>query len=364
MGKKAPRPRSCSSSFEDSENEDPADYKKGGYHPVQIGDLLAGKYKILSKLGWGYFSTVWLASRLDSTKQFAIKIVKSESKYTEAALDEIKLCNSVVDACSTSENQADLGANNVVKLEDSFKLTGPNGEHICLIFEPLGETLLTVLQQQNYAGLPVAVVKSITKQILRGLHLLHTACQIIHTDLKPENILLAGDSQWRVKIVDLGNACWIHKHFTDDIQTRQYRSPEVILGCDYDEKVDIWSAACIVFELLTGDVLFQPKEARSFTKEEDHIAQIIELLGPIPERLRQRGDFTRELFTKKGQLRNIRHKDLDFWPLEDVLREKYRFERREADEIAAFLLPLLEIDPDRRASASQALSHKWLANVE
>lgn len=72
--------------------------------------LLAGKYKILSKLGWGYFSTVWLASRLDSTEQIAIKIVKSESKYTEAAMDEIKLCNSVVDACSSRENQADLGA--------------------------------------------------------------------------------------------------------------------------------------------------------------------------------------------------------------------------------------------------------------
>lgn len=167
----------------------------------------------------------------------------------------------------------------VVRLEDSFKITGPNGEHVCLVFEPLGEALLTVLQQQNYAGLPVAVVKSITKQVLKGLLLLHKACQIIHTDLKPENILLAGDSQWKVKILDFGNACWIHKHFTDDIQTRQCRSPEVILGCDYDEKVDIWSGACIVFELLTGDVLFQPKEARSFTKEEDHIAQIMEHFG-------------------------------------------------------------------------------------
>lgn len=49
-----------------------------------------------------------------------------------------------------------------------------------------------------------------------------------------------------VKIADLGNACWIDKHFTNDIQTRQYRSPEVILGGEYNFTADIWSCACMV----------------------------------------------------------------------------------------------------------------------
>lgn len=71
-----------------------------------------------------------------------------------------------------------------------------------------------------------------------------------------------------VKIVDLGNACWTHKHFTDDIQTRQYRAPEVLLGAKYDTSADIWSLACIIFELVTGDLLFDPQEGKSWDREE------------------------------------------------------------------------------------------------
>jgi serine/threonine-protein kinase SRPK3 len=54
------------------------------------------------------------------------------------------------------------------------------------------------------------------------------------------------------KIVDFGNACWRSRHFTDDIQTRQYRSPEVIVGQGYDTSTDLWSLACMLFELATG----------------------------------------------------------------------------------------------------------------
>ena len=86
----------------------------------------------------------------------------------------------------------------------------------------------------------------------------------------------------RVAIVDLGNACWTHKHFSDDIQTRQYRCPEVILGSDYDTSADMWSLACIIFELLTGDLLFDPRSGDGYERDEDHLAQCIELLGNFP----------------------------------------------------------------------------------
>ena len=72
----------------------------------------------------------------------------------------------------------------------------------------------------------------------------------------------------KVKVVDLGNACWTYKHFTDDIQTRQYRAPEVLLGANYDTSVDLWSLACIVFELVTGDLLFDPQEGKCWDREE------------------------------------------------------------------------------------------------
>ena len=56
----------------------------------------------------------------------------------------------------------------------------------------------------------------------------------------------------RVKIADLGNACWVGKHFSENIQTRQYRAIEVLLGIPYSTSADIWSVACLAFELATG----------------------------------------------------------------------------------------------------------------
>lgn len=78
-----------------------------------------------------------------------------------------------------------------------------------------------------------------------------------------------------VKIADLGNACWINKHFTEDIQTRQYRSPEVILGGKYNESADMWSLGCLVFELLTGDFLFDPQSGDNYTRDEGNNPFII-----------------------------------------------------------------------------------------
>ncbi len=53
-----------------------------------------------------------------------------------------------------------------------------------------------------------------------------------------------------VKIADLGNACWVNHHFTNDIQTRQYRSPEVILGAKWGASTDVWSMAAMVRSFL------------------------------------------------------------------------------------------------------------------
>jgi serine/threonine-protein kinase SRPK3 len=83
------------------------------------------------------------------------------------------------------------------------------------------------------------------------------------------------DETIMVKIADLGNSCWTHKHFTMDIQTRQYRSPEVILGAKYDTSTDIWSLGCIVFELLTGDFLFDPKSGAKYSKDDGLIDTLI-----------------------------------------------------------------------------------------
>lgn len=94
-----------------------------------------------------------------------------------------------------------------------------------------------------------------------------------------------------VKIADLGNACWVDRHFTEgkfihtfiaithsliyvtflDIQTRQYRSLEVIIGAGYDASADIWSTACMAFELATGDYLFEPHAGENYDRVSCHI---------------------------------------------------------------------------------------------
>jgi serine/threonine protein kinase len=83
------------------------------------------------------------------------------------------------------------------------------------------------------------------------------------------------------KIADMGNACFTHKHFTEDIQTREYRSPEVLLGHEYGCNTDIFSLACTIYEMMTNNFLFKPKKISGIKKNEDHMYQMLETLGNI-----------------------------------------------------------------------------------
>lgn len=173
------------------------------------------------------------------------------------------------------------------------------------------------------------------------------------------------------------------------------------------------SCANQTFELITGDYLFDPQSGTKYGKDDDHIAQIIELLGPFPKELWKTGRWSQEIFNKRGELRNIHR--LRHWQLPDVLREKYHFkenkdltpkekeekekaarDRAEAKakakmearkagldeseveerfaepdpgmeyrpaDVAAFLLPMLELIPEKRANAGGMANHPWLADT-
>ncbi|KAG0248826.1 serine/threonine protein kinase, CMGC group [Mortierella polycephala] len=479
------------------EEEDMEDYKRGGYHYISVGDVFHdGRYVTLRKLGWGHFSTVWLARDTVMNRHVALKVVKSASHYTETAVDEIKLLERVVQA-----NPDAPGRKYVVELLDHFMHRGPNGLHVCMVFEVLGENLLSVIKRYRHQGIPIHLVRQIIHQVLMGLDYMHRECGIIHTDLKPENVLvcvedveqvvkgLIGDLDYTdpaalaqvgrsakakivgskplthgasgsqggsdlvnaasssatdsasahststphntltksqkkklrqklskqssntvdddedtaedkpmttanlertmsdikldtkadlsqasnnaktaeqsaapktitVKIADLGNACWEDHHFTNDIQTRQYRSPEVILGAKWGPSTDVWSVACMAFELITSDYLFDPQSGASYSKDDDHMAQIIELMGNFPKKLALSGKYSQELFNRKGELRHIHR--LRMWPLPDVIHEKYLMPRAEADCLADFLNRMLILDPLQRASAQDMAQHPWL----
>lgn len=162
----------------------------------------------------------------------------------------------------------------------------------------------------------------------------------------------------QVKIADLGNACWVYHHFTEDIQTRQYRCLEVLIGAGYGPPADIWSTACMAFEMATGDYLFEPHSGEDYTRDEDHLAHIIELLGSIPKHIALSGKYSRDFFNRKGELRHITK--LKPWGLNDVLIEKYEWDEKEAREFSDFLHPMLAFDPEKRATALESLNHPWL----
>ncbi|CAI5534462.1 unnamed protein product [Closterium sp. Naga37s-1] len=673
----------------ESEDEGTDDYKRGGYHPVKIGDSFRnGRYRVVKKLGWGHFSTVWLAWDETEKRYVALKVQKSASHYTESALDEVQLLRQVADGDPRNDKC-------VVRLLDHFRHSGPHGSHVCMVFESLGENLLSLIRRFRYRGLPLPAVRHLARHILTGLDYLHRQLSIIHTDLKPENVLLVrsiddqlgiggrmdgppppppppppvsvsrggdgagagggrgggagaggaggtaeggplaspassgltknqrkklkkkakkagaaaggaangaadgaaggggagaqageggeggeaeagaadmGESEggsrmeessagmgeggagggaegmvedtadsraaggaaveggressaleaglkeflglegngkargpgegvgkgaeagaggggeagaaaaaaaaapvvsplaaglgaqkgvftssssmedylgladlaasvaatgtasaagggggvagadggtqaksagekasaataaaaggaagtaaatteaaaaqaaaeaaaevagrrkrpvdltgmdMSCKIVDLGNACWTYKQFTSDIQTRQYRCPEVLLGARYSTSADMWSFACLIFELVTGDVLFDPRSGHDFDRDEDHLALMMELIGRIPKKIALGGKYSRDFFSRNGELRHIRR--LKFWPLERVLTEKYDLPPAEATSLASFLTPMLDFAPERRATARQALAHSWLAEPE
>ncbi len=102
---------------------------------------------------------------------------------------------------------------------------------------------------------------------------------------------------------------------------------QVILGSEYNASADMWSMACLVFELVTGDFLFDPKSGSRFSRDDDHLAQMMELLGDMPRSLCLAGKISREYFTKDGRLRHI--EKLKYWPLRGVLVDKYDLDEKE-----------------------------------
>ncbi|CAM9293202.1 unnamed protein product, partial [Choristocarpus tenellus] len=186
--------------YSDEEDEGKDGYKVGGYHAVKIGDIFAKRYVVVKKLGWGHFSTVWMARddcrpSPSSPKYVALKVQKSADHYTEAARDEVDLLQKIRSSAQTLRDTALEDETmdpdcRTVQLVDCFDHVGPHGRHVCMVFEMLGCNLLSVIKRYNYHGIPICIVKSMAKQMCQGLDFLHRLCNIIHTDLKPENVLL------------------------------------------------------------------------------------------------------------------------------------------------------------------------------
>ena len=142
------------------------------------------------------------------------------------------------------------------------------------------------------------------------------------------------------------------------IQKEKYLSPEIILNTDYNETLDIWALACIIFELATGEPLFEAKKEENFSKYENHILKYIELLGNIPKKIISRMKNPKIYYDLIKKLQ--KSKKLERISIKELLIMKYNFKKEEAETLNDFLSQMLEYFPEKRASAKKMLEHPWL----
>merc|ERR1712170_298193 len=144
-----------------------------------------------------------------------------------------------------------MGKHHLLQMYDHFLFRG----HLCLVFELLSINLYELIRQNKFRGLPTTLIRHIMIQIVDAMLTLAEA-NVVHCDLKPENILLQSSDSADIKIIDFGSACLEHRTVYTYIQSRFYRSPEVILGVSYGKSIDMWSVGCIAAELFLGLPLF------------------------------------------------------------------------------------------------------------
>lgn len=301
---------------EDSEDETIEDYKVGGYHPVHVGEIFLYRYIVIQKLGWGHFSTVWLAKDLKYNSYVALKVQKSAPQYLEAAYDEVEILEQVSSYWKKEEwmqsarkylnlppeKNPNMDSCCCVQLLNSFLHFGQNGKHFVMVFEIMGVNLLDIIRRYEYKGIPIPLVRAIAKQSLIGLDYLHRICQIIHTDIKPENVLLSLTAE---QIQEIRNRGQLGKRI-------KYRIPVYICGMEEEEK--------------------KVEEKRKPEKKEPRISTIQTI---DPETGRQ---LTEQELTKK-QKKNLKKKRL---------RKKKKQKHHENKEEQPIPPPVKEITPEKK----------------
>ncbi|XP_017892867.1 serine/threonine-protein kinase minibrain isoform X2 [Ceratina calcarata] len=249
---------------------------------IKNGEKFLDRYEIDSLIGKGSFGQVVKAFDHEEQTQVAIKIIKNKKPFLNQAQIEVRLLEMM--------NRADTDNKYyIVKLKRHFMWRN----HLCLVFELLSYNLYDLLRNTNFRGVSLNLTRKFAQQLCTALLFLSTPeLNIIHCDLKPENILLCNPKRSAIKIVDFGSSCQLGQRIYQYIQSRFYRSPEVLLGIPYDLAIDMWSLGCILVEMHTGEPLF------SGSNEVDQINKIVEVLGMPPKHILDQAHKARKYFDK------------------------------------------------------------------
>ncbi|CAE6403312.1 unnamed protein product [Rhizoctonia solani] len=332
------------------------------------------KYLILDVLGQGTFGQVVKCQNIKTHEIVAVKVVKNKPAYFNQSMMEV----TILELLNTTWDPND--EHHILRMRDQFI----HKNHLCLVFELLSSNLYELIKQNQFGGLSTQLVKVFTAQLLDALTVLNEA-RLIHCDLKPENILLMSLQSPQIKVIDFGSACHERQTVYTYIQSRFYRSPEVLLGMSYTSAIDMWSLGCIAVELFLGLPLFPG------TSEYNQTTRIVEMLGMPPMYMLEMGKQTNNFFAsytdeygrKRYRLKSIeqysRENNTNEQPgkkyfaatmLPDIIRSaagsgKGKLAENDKDpnsraSFIDFVSGLLNLNPIERWSPQQARGHPFI----
>ncbi|GAA5813166.1 hypothetical protein MFLAVUS_006640 [Mucor flavus] len=240
-------------------------------------------YRVIDLLGQGTFGQVVKCERISTGELFSVKVIKNKSAYKTQSCMEIEILKKLNTQLDPDDKH------HILRLHHIFY----HKNHLCLVFELLSYNLYDLIGHNRYKGFSPDKVRAFSVQILDTLSLLKDA-KIIHCDLKPENILLESEKSLTIKVIDFGSSCHEANRIYTYIQSRFYRSPEVLLGMRYTGAIDMWSFGCIVAELFLGLPLFPG------SSEYNQLFRIVEMLGVPSKDMLSKGRNTNKFFNKKS----------------------------------------------------------------
>lgn len=378
------------------------------------GIIIKSRYLLVLKIGHGAFSTVWLSYRLDTRNFCAIK-VQDVDEY-DAGLNEVEillkinkvkcpnfnklidnfvfdtedgyhicmvfdlLAGSIFDLIKHGKYSKGLDpkiVKNIVRqvlvamarLNDDLRLLHTDIKPENVLLEGTSVRVQKIIDQfNNYDYRKLVKKYSKKKNKSNGVPpSIQAVNEIISKlDLKIDKDELPIDEKYfmgdniRIKLSDFGGCYEISDKMDNHIQTRYYMAPEIILYHPFSETCDIWSIGCMTFELLTGDILFDPDKTPRFSRDRHHLNDIQSILGLVPKKMIDSSEKKMHFFRKNGLIKG--KNELVYTPMSSLLINKLgdRVDSKEIADILDFLYKTLELDPEKRPRAIDCINHSWL----